>query len=118
MSKRSRAQREIERANRERLAMAQADPSKVDFPDSCSDSPCHRKTSIAVITRVVTKAGIRYMGWSACSIHIPKLVEIFKALEANLELAKSGLQKIQDSGLVIPTGALAQAGDAPLITAP
>lgn len=105
MSKRSRAQREIERMNRERLAQAQADPTKVDYPTGCSvEKQCHRPSVIAVITRAMSRQGVtHYQGWSACGIHVPSLFKAFAEMKEHFELAASGLKKISDTGLVAPT---------------
>lgn len=104
MSKRSRAQREIERMNREQLAMAQRDPKMVPFPDSCSDAGCHNPAAIAVTIR--RKRG-EYQGWSGCLIHVPKLTAIFRALESHSEAIKAGMEAAVEKALLPGSSGLA-----------
>lgn len=91
-NRRSKAQREMERYNRERLAQAREDPNKVDYPKGCSvEGGCHRPASVAVIVR----HGVgKYQGWSACSIHFPTLLEEFSKMKDSLAATTEAIREI------------------------
>ena len=90
-------QRDLERSKRDRMGVAQADPSLVKFPARCSDSGCNRPASIAVILK---EGHGKFQGWSGCVIHVTKLKLLFDNLESNLELMKSAVEKAEAAGLI------------------